>query len=275
MQNPLSYENKRAVVVGCFSGMGEATARIVGGLGAEIVAVDVKKPSVAHSKYLEVDCRDFQAMDSAVAEIAGAGRIDALFYCAGLPGGSFSNVDVMSVNFLGQRHFVEACVPHMKRGDGIASISSAAGMAYMMAQERVKELLAITDHAEALAWVEEADAAGNLEGYSFSKMCTIIYVLHRGPLLTRETGIRLNCISPGPTDTPMMPHFEKQVGKAFMDNFPKPIGRNSSADEQAWPLAFLNSPAASYISGENVFTDGGCAGGIMTGSIDLSEMMPS
>ena len=49
MQNPLSYENKRAVVVGCFSGMGEATARIVGELGAEIVAVDLKKPSVAHS----------------------------------------------------------------------------------------------------------------------------------------------------------------------------------------------------------------------------------
>jgi NAD(P)-dependent dehydrogenase (short-subunit alcohol dehydrogenase family) len=275
MQNPLSYENKRAVVVGCFSGMGEATARIVGELGAEIVAVDLKKPSVAHSKFFEVDCRDLQAMDSAVAEIASEGPIDALFYCAGLPGGSFSNVDVMAVNFLGQRYFVEACVPHMKRGDGIASISSAAGMAYMMAQERVKELLAITDHAEALAWVKEADAAGSLEGYSFSKMCTILYVLNRGPLLTRKTGIRLNCISPGPTDTPMMPHFEKQVGKAFMDNFPKPIGRNSSAEEQAWPLAFLNSSAASYISGENVFTDGGCAGGIMTGSIDPSEMMPS
>ena len=125
------------------------------------------------------------------------------------------------------------------------------------------------------AWVKEADVEGSLEGYSFSKMCTIVYVLNRGPLLTRETDIRFNCISPGPTDTPMMPHFEEQVGKTFMDNFPKPIGRNSSADEQAWPLAFLNSPAASYISGENIFTDGGCAGGIMTGSIDLSEMMPS
>jgi len=66
----------------------------------------------------------------------------------------------------------------------------------------------------------------------------------------------------------MMPHFVEHVGKSFMDNFPKPIGRNSTADEQAWPLAFLNSPAASYISGENLFTDGG----IMTGSIDPSAM---
>jgi NAD(P)-dependent dehydrogenase (short-subunit alcohol dehydrogenase family) len=275
MNNPLSYANKRVVVVGCYSGMGESTARIVGELGAEVVAVDIRKPGVAHANFLEVDCRDPGAIDTAAAEISGSGPVDALFYCAGLPGGSFSNVDVMSVNFLGQRHFVEACAPHMQRGSAIASISSAAGMAYAMAMDRVKELLALTDHAKALRWVEEADAEGSLEGYSFSKMCTIVYVLHRGPLLTRETGIRLNCISPGPTDTPMMPHFEEQVGKAFMDNFPKPIGRNSTADEQAWPLAFLNSPAASYISGENLFTDGGCAGGILTGSIDPSEMVPS
>ena len=275
MKNPLSYEGKRAVVVGCFSGMGEATARIVGELGGEVVAVDVKEPAVGYSRFLQVDCRDPEAIDSAVGEIASSGPIDCLFYCAGLPGGSFSNVDVMSVNFLGQRHFVESCVPHMKAGSAIASISSGAGMAYMMALERVKELLALEEHPRAVKWVEEADAEGSIEGYSFSKMCTIVYVLNRGPLLTRETGIRLNCISPGPTDTPMMPHFEEQVGKAFMDNFPKPIGRNSTADEQAWPLAFLNSDAASYISGENVFTDGGCAGGILTGSIDLSEMMPS
>lgn len=275
MKNLLSYEHKRVVVVGCFSGMGESTARIVGELGAEVVAVDIKKPSVAHSKFLEVDCRDPRAIESAVGEIAAGGPIDSLFYCAGLPGGSFPNVDVMSVNFLGLRHMAEACVPHMKRGDGIATISSGAGMAYMMALDRVKELIALTDHAEALKWVQEADAGGDLEGYSFSKMCTIVYTLHRGPVLTNETGIRINCISPGPTDTPMMPHFIENVGKDFMDNFPKPIGRNSTADEQAWPMAFLNSAAASYISGENIFTDGGCAGGLMTGSIDPSAMMPS
>jgi len=275
MENLFSYADKRVVVVGCYSGMGEATARLVGELGAEVLAVDIKKPSVAHSKFLELDCRDAEAIESAVGEIVSSGPVDALFYCAGLPGGSFSNLDVMSVNFLGQRHFVECCAPHMEPGSAIASISSGAGMAYMMALEQVKELLALTDHTEATDWVKAADASGSIEGYSFSKMCTIVYVLNRGPILTRETGIRLNCISPGPTDTPMMPHFEKQVGKDFMDRFPKPIGRNSTADEQAWPLAFLNCSAASYISGENIFTDGGCAGGILTGSIDLSEMMPS
>ena len=129
MRNPLSYEGKRAAIVGCFSGMGEATARIVDELGGEVVAVDVKKPSINHSRFLEVDCRDPLAIEEAAGEIAGSGPIDAVFYCAGLPGGSFSNFDVMSVNFLGQRHFIESCVPHMSRGSAIASISSGAGMA--------------------------------------------------------------------------------------------------------------------------------------------------
>ncbi len=105
------------------------------------------------------------------------------------------------------------------------------------------------------------------ESYSFSKMCTIVYTLRRGAQLPQEAGIRLNCISPGPTDTPMMPHFIENIGKAFMDAYPKPIGRNSTSEEQGWPLAFLNSDAATYISGENLFTDGGTAGGMMTGAI--------
>ena len=131
------------------------------------------------------------------------------------------------------------------------------------------------DHGLAKAWVEERESAGGFEGYSFSKMCTIVYTLSRAASLTKETGVRLNCISPGPTDTPMMSHFVKNIGKDFMDNYPKPIGRISNAEEQAWPLIFLNSAAASYISGENLYTDGGTAGGLLTGSIDPSALAPA
>ncbi len=130
-------------------------------------------------------------------------------------------------------------------------------------------------HAAAKAWVEERSGTEGFEPYSFSKMCSIVYTLSRAASLTKETGIRINCISPGPTDTPMMSHFVENVGKEFMDNYPKPIGRNSTAEEQAWPLVFLNSAAASYISGENLYTDGGTAGGLMTGAIDPSSLAPS
>ena len=72
----------------------------------------------------------------------------------------------------------------------------------------------------------------------------------------------------------MMPDFEHYVGKEFMDNFPVPLGRRSTPDEQAWPLIFLNSKLASYITGENLVTDGGTMGAVMTGSIDIAGLVP-
>jgi NAD(P)-dependent dehydrogenase (short-subunit alcohol dehydrogenase family) len=270
MRNLLDYQGKRVVVTGAASGMGEAAARVVAGLGGDVVAIDIRKPKLDSVRYLEVDLRDVRAIEAAVAEIARGGPINALMNCAGLPGGSFPAPDVMQVNFIGLRHLTETCIPHMKRGDAIGSISSGAGVGYLGNMANVKALLAIADPGKARAWVEEHQKDAWFEPYSFSKQCIIVYTLHRAASLTAEEGIRLNCISPGPTDTAMMPHFIKHVGQDFMDRYPKPIGRNSTAEEQGWPLAFLCSAAASYVSGENLFTDGGTCGGLMTGAIDAS-----
>jgi NAD(P)-dependent dehydrogenase (short-subunit alcohol dehydrogenase family) len=246
--------------------MGESTAKIVRSLGAEVVAVDIRKPSFDFSKFLEVDLRDPRAIEQMIADVAGSGRIDRLFYCAGLPG-KFPAVDVMLVNFIGLRHTVERCAPRMPKGGAIASISSGAGMAWQMMMDKVMPLIAIEDHAKAKAWVEQNQKEPWFESYSFSKMCTIVYTLRRAATLAPERGVRLNCISPGPTDTPMMPAFIEGVGAEFMAAYPRPLGRNSTADEQGWAMAFLNSDAASYVSGENLYTDGGTVGGIFTGAV--------
>jgi NAD(P)-dependent dehydrogenase (short-subunit alcohol dehydrogenase family) len=267
MQNLFRYDGQRVLVCGCYSGMGEATARIVRSLGAEVVAIDVKRPSFDFSQYLEVDLRDGKAIEQMVAAVAKGGRIDRLFYCAGLPG-TKPAADVMGVNFIGLRHTAERCVPHLPRNGGaIAAISSAAGMAYLMMMDKVGGLLATSTPAEAREWVEKNQKEPWFESYSFSKMCTIVWTFRRNATLLPATGIRLNCISPGPTDTPMMPDFVAATSKEFMDAYPKPIGRNSTAEEQGWVMAFLNSPAASYVSGENVYTDGGSGNGMLTGAI--------
>lgn len=82
-----------------------------------------------------------------------------------------------------------------------------------------------------------------------------------------DHGIRLNCSNPGPTDTAMMPRFEDQVGKEFIDSFVGPSKRRSTAEEQAWPLLFLNSPRSSYIAGEALHTDAGFLGAMITGQL--------
>lgn len=273
MKNLFSYEGKRCLITGCFSGMGEATAQVVGSLGGSVVAVDIKRPTTFEAEaFYEVDLRDAAAIEQMVATVAADGPIDRLFYCAGLPG-SMGQLDVMLVNWVGLRHTIECCVPHMPRDGAAVSISSSAGMGYLGQMENIFPLLDTAGPAEAKKWIEEHADEPWLMAYPFSKMCTIVYTLRRAATLTSETGIRLNCTSPGPTDTPMMPAFVEEAGKQFMDAYPKPVGRNSTAEEQAWPLAFLNSDAASYVSGENLYTDGGGGGGMLTGALTMDASL--
>jgi NAD(P)-dependent dehydrogenase (short-subunit alcohol dehydrogenase family) len=160
----------------------------------------------------------------------------------------------------------------MEPGSAIASISSTAGSGYLMNIGKWMPLVTAPGFDAAKEWCEThpEEIAG---GYGPSKEAIIIWTFWASYELA-ERGIRVNCISPGPTDTPMMPDFERYVGKEFMDNFPVPLGRRSSPDEQAWPLIFLNSGLASYVTGENVVTDGGTMGAVMTGSIDISGLVP-
>lgn len=269
MQNLFNYEGKRCLFTGCFSGMGEAGARIVKSLGGSIVAVDIKRPtSYEFEAFHEVDLRDPVAIDQMLKAVASDGPIDRVFYCAGLPG-TFPVSDVMAVNFLGLRHTVEGAVEHMPSDGAVVTISSSAGMGWQGLMQYSMPLIQTPGYSEGTKWVEENAQEAWLEGYSFSKSCTIAYTLWRGATLTAEKGVRLNCIAPGPTDTPMMPAFIEQAGAKFMAAYPRPVGRNSTPEEQGWAMAFLNSDAASYVSGETLYTDGGGAGGMMTGSVTL------
>jgi NAD(P)-dependent dehydrogenase (short-subunit alcohol dehydrogenase family) len=82
-------------------------------------------------------------------------------------------------------------------------------------------------------------------------------------------GIRLNCTNPGPTQTAMMPAFEAANGKDLIDAFIGPSGRRSTAEEQAWPLVFLNSPRSSYVAGEAFHVDGGFLGAMVTDQLKV------
>ena len=200
------------------------------------------------------------------------GRIDGLFNCAGLAGSKFPDLDVMLVNLVGMRHLAELVAARMEPGAAIASISSTAGSGYLMNIGTWLPLVTLPGFDAAKQWCEThpEEISG---GYGPSKEAIIIWTFWASFALA-EKGIRVNCISPGPTDTPMMPDFEQYVGKEFMDNFPVPLGRRSTPDEQAWPLIFLNSKLASYITGENLVTDGGTMGAVMTGSIDIAGLVP-
>lgn len=267
MTNPFSYEGKRVVVTGGGgAGMGAATVEGLASLGAEIHVIDLKEPPIDVASHQAVDLRDPDAAAAAIETIGG--KIDALFNAAGVPGMVFSDVDVMLVNFAAARHLTACVMPHMTDGGAVCSISSTAGSGYLMNIGKWMELVDTPDFAAARAWCE-AHPEEIATGYAPSKEALIIWTMKAAVDLNAK-GVRLNCISPGPTETPMMPDFEKAAGGGqIIDLFAQGLGRRSTPAEQAWPMIFLNSSAASYISGENLNTDGGTISGITTGSIVL------
>jgi NAD(P)-dependent dehydrogenase (short-subunit alcohol dehydrogenase family) len=267
MALPFSYEGKRVVVSGGGgAGMGAAAVAGLAELGAEIHVLDLKDPPVKVASHQTVDLRDPDATKAAIDTIGG--KIDALFNAAGLPGPPFPDVDTMLVNFAAPRHLTTCVVPYMTDGGAICSISSTAGSGYLLNLEKWMPLVDTPDFASAKAWCEE-HPDDILGGYSQSKEALIIWTMKAAMDLNAQ-GIRLNCISPGPTDTPMMPAFEDIAGGGqVIDLFAQGLGRRSTPAEQGWPMIFLNSDAASYISGENLNTDGGTVSAITTGRLVL------
>lgn len=264
----LGYKNKRVIVSGCFSGMGEATARMLGELGAEVHGIDYKETKLSLASFNQVDLRDPNAIKAAIGDIGG--KVDALFNCAGLPQ-TAPAVDVMRVNFAGTRYVTECVLPLMSEGGAIASISSNGGLGWSRRVPVLMELISKAGYEDAVAWCE-ANPDHVKEGYTLSKEAIIVWTMLSSQRLIKQ-GIRINCTMPGPTQTPMMSHFEAATQAVVLDTFTLPTGRRSTPEEQAQALILLNSSAAAFINGVSLPVDGGFMAGLATGQIDLAKMM--
>ncbi|MDD5704121.1 MAG: coniferyl-alcohol dehydrogenase [Dehalococcoidales bacterium] len=254
MKDLLDYDGKTVVVTGAAGiGMGGTAAAILVELGANVYALDVKEITASVKKYIKTDLGKKEEIEAAVKQIPA--EIDCLFNCAGLPGRPFPNFDTTLVNFIGHRHLTELLIPRIKPGGAIAIITSMAGRGWQSRFEIIKELLAITDWDQSYAWLEAHEDVN--DGYKFSKECLIAYTKWRA-LELAERSIRINCINPGPTATPMYTdYFDKFVPKERLKDSQGLVGRDARPEEMAKPLLFLNSNMASYISGVDLCVDYG------------------
>lgn len=260
------YAGKRALVVGGASGMGAATARLLGDLGAEVYIADVNDATVPAVKALRMDLRDKSAIDGALDEVGGP--IHALFSCAGVSDDGFSPADVVTINFIGQRYLIERAIEKemLPTGSSIGMIASIGGIGWDRHLSQSLEFLDIADFAAARSWVEQHPPAAP---YVFSKEVMITYC-GKMAVPFAHRGIRINVTGPGPTMTPLMEATPSWGGFQANEYSKHMNSDGSTADDQAGALVVLGLDAASHVNGQILYVDGGYVAGGRTRAIDAA-----
>lgn len=258
------FDGKRALVVGGASGMGAAAARRLLELGAEVIVADVQDVAFPVARTLTLDLRDETSIDALLGAVGG--RIDALFCCAGISDEVGTGLDVMKVNFIGQRRLIETAAARglLPAGSAVSVISSIAGFGWDRHLTRILDFLECKDFDSAVKWIEANPRFAN---YVFSKQVFIAYCKREAPGMLRR-GIRINATGPAPTRTPLLARSASWA--TFADGEFEAVMQHpaSTADQQAYPLVFLGSDAAEFISGQVLYVDAGYLGGSESGAIE-------
>lgn len=252
------YDGKRVLVVGGATGMGAAAAELALDAGAEVVVMDFAEVHLPGAKAIHVNLGDKASIDAAVDECGGP--VHALMACAGVADGT---PNIEKINFGGHRHLIERMLDGgmLPKGSAIGFISSAAGLGWEANLPLIQEVLAIPDWDGAVAWFEKNGKCD----YMSTKQIICAYVAAQAFPLGKQ-GIRINAICPGPTETPLAV-ANKETWLGFGADYRGELGIEAATPlEQAYPLVFLCSDAASAVSGIVMITDSGYISSGLSGS---------
>ncbi|CAK9180804.1 unnamed protein product [Ilex paraguariensis] len=246
-------EGKVALITGGASGIGECTAKTFIKHGAKVVIADVQDDlghavcevlGPSNCTYVHCDVTNENHIRDAVDKtVATQGKLDIMFNNAGISDNSKARVidnekadfeRVLSINvtgvFLGMKHAARVMVP-AKSGCIIstASISSQVGGA--------------ASHA-----------------YCCSKHA-VLGLTKNLAIELGQFGIRVNCLAPYALATPLAKKFiglnDDEVLENAMNSFANLKGVTLKAEDVANAALYLASDEARYISGHNLFIDGG------------------
>lgn len=251
--------------------MGAAAARIARQLGGHVTILDIRPPADG-SAFVQVDLRDRGSIDTAIRQLDEP--VDVLLSCAGVAGPPFSALEVMQVNFLGARHLIESMVDDvlLPHGSVIGIISSIGGTGWEKNIESVCALLDTPDFESGCQWMahnmsgEDEEALSHI-AYGYSKQLLSAYVCLSTTAFANR-GIRINAIGPGPTATPLMAATPTWQDFAAQDFQAKLGVEPSEPEQQAYPLLFLCSEAASFVSGQILNVDAGYVSRALSGEFE-------
>ena len=246
-------KGKQIVVTGAASGIGAASARFLKTQGATVIGVDRNKPAESIDKYIKADLSDPSSISAAVEEMPNG--IDALCNIAGLPP-TRDRVLVLKVNFMGLRLFTELMIDKLSDNASIVNMASLAGMGWPEAGPRIRNLIALKNFDGVEAFCEQNNITHDGgRSYFFSKEALIVWTM-MNRWTWRDRGIRMNCISPGPVETPILPDFLETLGERAEEDM-RVMDRPGRPEDIAPVVAFLCSDWSRWIRGANIPCDGG------------------
>lgn len=248
---------KVALITGAASGIGAATARLFGREGAAVALFDRDEAGgLAVARAIEGEggralflpgdvTRDADAQRAVDETVARFGRLDILFNNAGIIRRATiletSEADwdrVMEVNVKSVFLLSRRAVPVMARGGGGVIINTASNWGLV----------------------------GGTRGAAYCASKGAVVILTKAMALDHGAQeIRVNCICPGDTDTPMLRSEAQMLGEP-VDRFLResaqvPLRRVARPEDIAQAALYLASDASSFVSGAPLIVDGGFVAG--------------
>ena len=254
----MGLTGKKIVVTGAASGIGKESTRVLRKRGATVIGMDRNKPSNGLvDEYVAVDLMDPAAIDAAVASIDG--EVDALCNIAGVPP-TAPLVTVVTVNFIALRYLTEQMLNKFSNGASIVNMASLAGLGWPEHLEQVKRCIADANFENAEVLCNEIGIDKD-RSYFFTKELLRVWTMQNWDSW-RQRGIRVNSISPGPVETPILADFLETLGERAQEDMGV-MGRAGTAEEIAPVVAFLCSDDSGWINGANIAADGGMSAHVM------------
>jgi NAD(P)-dependent dehydrogenase (short-subunit alcohol dehydrogenase family) len=249
----LSLEDKVIVITGAASGIGLATAKLLSEMGAITVLLDIDeihgkkvaaqiKKSGGIAEFFRCDVTSNDECKQTVDLISRKfNKIDILFNNAGVI--KRKNIldleekdwdHVMDVNLKGIYLLSKHVIPLMMKSGGGSIINTGSGWG-------------LTGGSNALAYCASKGGVVNM---------TRAMAIDHG-----KNGIRVNCVCPGDTNTPMLRGEAQKLGvdeKEFLkDAANRPINRIGTPEDIAYAVLFLASNLSSWVTGTTIVVDGG------------------